>query len=141
VKKVFLSYKHDDRKYLNDIKAIRLNPNSRVEFIDWSLSEPVLNSYGHINRRPPFDPYSNSVNNKIFSLISEADKMLVLIGNNTHSSEWVQWEIKTFRKIKSDSDILLMRTKGDFYSGCPPIAQDLAVLDWSIDRLMNFIEG
>jgi len=140
VKKVFISYKHDDERHFNNIKAINGNSNNRIDFLNWSLSEPVNNPYGHVNRRSPFDLYSNPVNNKVHTLLSIADKMLVLIGSNTHSSKWVDWEIKTFRKLKGDFHTLLMRVKDDCNSGCPSAAGGLPIVNWDMDKLREFIE-
>lgn len=140
MQKVFVSYKHDDIDAFNDIKSLNQNPNNEVKFIDWSLSEPVYNSYGHVNRRPPFDPYSNSVNNKIITLLEQADKMLVLIGQNTHSSLWVEWEVKTFRKHHNDRDILLMSIKGANHDGIPHAAIGLEVHPWDTYILNKFVK-
>jgi len=141
MKKVFVSYDHDDIDAFNGIKSLNQNPNNGVEFIDWSLSEPVLNPYGHINKRPPSDPYSNSVNNKIISLLEQADKMLVLIGQDTHSSLWVQWEIETFRKRHSDRDILLMGIKGPADYGVPRTAKELKYHTWNMNTLEKFVQS
>jgi len=135
MKKVFVSYDHDNVQSCNDLRSINLNPNNDVKFFDGSLSEPVYNTHGHVNRRPPFNPDSNPVNNKILDLLKEADKMLVLIGQDTHSSLWVNWEIKQFRKNNSDNDIVLMRCAGNDNGGIPQAAQGLRIHDWSIERL------
>jgi hypothetical protein len=137
--KVFVSYDHDDFQSFNDLKSINMNPNNAVKFTDWSLSEPVYNEHGHVNRRPPFDPYSDSVNDKILGLLSTADKMLVLIGQDTHSSLWVDWEIKQFRKNNSDNDVLLMRCVNNYNGGVPPQAKGLTVHDWSISLLQKWL--
>ncbi len=139
MKKVFVSYDHDDVQSFYDLKSINMNPNNDVKFIDWSLLEPVYNAYGHVNRRPPFDPDSNSVNNKILDLLNEADKMLVLVGQDTHSSLWVNWEIKQFWKKNSDNDILLMRCLGNCNGGVPQEAQGLTMHDWSTVRLQGWL--
>jgi len=139
---VFMSYKHDDNESVNAVRSIRQNPNNTLQFIDRSLAEPVLNAYGDINRRSPHDMASNTVNHAILDLLRKSDKLLVLIGKNTHSSEWVNWEIKQFRKIQSQratNNILLMRVPHDESSGKPSAASDLKFYNWHMNTLKTFL--
>lgn len=136
--KVFISYKHDDQESKNAVDSIRQNLNNSIHFYDTSLQEPVCNSYGDINRRSPHDVASNLVNDEILKLIKESDKFLALIGENTHSSEWVNWEVKQFRKLKPDNNILLMRIPQGIRGGLPLAAEGLKVYDWNMGVLEKF---
>lgn len=109
MKKVFISYKHSDRDYVNQVTSAVKNPNHPLEFDDHSLAEAVLNMHGHINRRPPSDLASQPVKDEIEKRLKQSDKLVVIIGNDTHSSEWVKWEIDTFEKYSGPRNILAMR--------------------------------
>ena len=65
MKKVFVSYKHDDNGYVNDVRSIRMNSNHSLEFNDVSLESAIINEHGDINRRSPNDVASIPVRNEI----------------------------------------------------------------------------
>ena len=109
MKKVFISYKHSDRAYVNQVTSAVKNPNHPLEFDDHSLVKGVMNAHGDINRRPPSDHASQPVKDEIEKRLKQSTKLLVLIGNDTHSSEWVKWEIDTFKKHRGERNILIMR--------------------------------
>lgn len=136
---VFISHNHKDNLYIDAIKSTVKNPNHELYFHNNSLAKPVYNSYGHINRRPPSDPLSTPVKNEINKLLSTTDKLLVLLGNDTHSKEWVTWEIKSFVSKNGWGEILLMRTPDNIRGGAPEIANHLHVHDWNMDELSKWI--
>ena len=136
---VFISHNHKDNKYINAIKSTVKNPNHSLSFDDTSLAKPVYNSYGHVNRRPPSDPVSNSVKSEINTLLSTTDKLLVILGNDTHSKEWVTWEIQSFVSRNGWGRILLMRTPDNHRGGAPEIASHLEVHDWNMNVLSKWI--
>jgi hypothetical protein len=109
MKKVFISYKHSDRHYIDQVKSVARNPNHPLEFDDHSLAEAVLNMQGHVNRRQPSDFLSQPVKDEIEKRLKQSSKLLVILGDDTHSSEWVKWEINTFEKHRGTRNILIMR--------------------------------
>lgn len=138
---VFISHKHTNQNIINQIKSIRLNSNHPLTFDDSSLADPICNDYHHINRRSPDDHQSKPVKDAIKPLLDKADKLLVLIGQDTHSSLWVQWEINTFTSRFGNKDILLMRIPGDEKSGAPSNAEHLTVHNWDIDLLTHWLKS
>ncbi|UYM15466.1 TIR domain-containing protein [Endozoicomonas euniceicola] len=119
---VFISYAGENYENLQDVRAAASNPNNLITFVDRSLADPVRNSYGHINRRPPSDPASEQVKQEIQELLQQAGKLLVLVGPNTHSHEWVLWEVDTFLQMHSGrSRVMFMRIPGDYDSGMPRV--------------------
>lgn len=140
MKTVFISYDHDDQNAKKDIDSIRLNNNNLIKFNDNSLSSPVYNDYGHVNRRMPSDYASEKVCSKINDLLFDSSKLLVLIGKDTHSSEWVKWEIDRFKLIKTKPDILFMRIKNDLYSGLPNNVHDYDIRNWNILELISWLK-
>jgi hypothetical protein len=71
-----------------------------LEFHDHSLKEPVVDRTGKPIKYPPSDPRSQRVRDEIKAKFDRASKLVVLIGDNTHQSEWVDWEIRTFYELK-----------------------------------------
>lgn len=138
---IFITHKHTDRETIDRIKSIRLNTNHPLSFEDSSLAEPICNDYGHINRRPPSDPASKPVKEAIKPRLDEADKLLVLVGKDTHSSLWVQWEIDVFTSRYCQQDICVMRIPGDLQSGAPHNASHHEVHNWDLPSLKQWIHA
>ena len=137
---VFISYKSEDIQYVRDIQAIAKNPNNRIEFIDQSLPEAIKNEYGHNITRSPYDPDAAPVRNQIHPLLKKSNKLLVIIGTNTHSSMWVEWEITQFKNIHgSRAEILLMRHKNNRLAGMPNNIGDEIIYDWSDNDLYRWL--
>lgn len=140
MRKIFISYDHDDQNTKRDVESIRLNNNNSVSFHDNSLIEPIYNSYGDVNRRMPSDSASKDVRITIKSKLEESSKLLVLIGRDTHSSEWVKWEIETFKSIKNHPDVLFMRVKGNYNSGLPKSVNNDSIKDWNMSELNDWLK-
>jgi hypothetical protein len=98
---VFVSYDHDDTQQINGFKLLNINPNHPLDFRDHSLKEPVTNRFGIPLKYSPGDPRSKPVRDEIISKFENASKLVVLIGLETYTSEWVDWEIKCFYNMKS----------------------------------------
>lgn len=137
----FISYKHADQNIISQIKSIRLNTNHRLMYDDGSLPKPIYNNNGDIITRPPNDPASKSVKDAIKPLLEKADKLLVLIGKDTHSSLWVQWEIDVFTSKFGNKDILFMRIPNDTTSGLPKNAKHHELHNWNLDLLTRWLES
>lgn len=97
---VFVSYDHDDQKQRNGFNLIKNNPNHALDFHDHSLKEPVVDRSGRPIKYPPSDPRSQRVRDEIKAKFDRASKLVVLIGDNTHESEWVDWEVRNFFAMK-----------------------------------------
>ncbi|PVZ72012.1 TIR domain-containing protein [Pelagibaculum spongiae] len=136
---VFISYAGDDFAAVETVKSIDSNPNNSIKFVDRSLAEPVRNANDDVIRRPPSDPASRAVKDAISPLLKNAGKLLVLIGSNTHSHEWVKWEIDTYRSLHpGNRSILLMRVPGEYNAGAPSNI-NIKPIDWNINDLKNWI--
>lgn len=117
------------------------NPNNPIGFVSRSLPEPVLNEYGDVIRRAPHDSQAQPVKNSLGERLRQAGKLLVLLGSNTHSREWVKWEIDTFRSLHGDNaDIFLMRIKGNVHAGKPNNIDD-EIYDWDTKLLKEWLES
>lgn len=99
---VFVSFDHDDQKQVGGFKLLKNNPDHPLDFHDHSLKEPVTDRSGKPIKYPPSDPRSEPVRNEILKKFNKCSKLVVLIGDDTHKSEWVEWEINSFFKMKKD---------------------------------------
>ena len=79
--KVFISYRWGDRDHANGLEGLLHNPN---------------NQYRHVTIRER-ENYKNKGINAIKmylkGLIGDCDALICLIGNNTHNSDWVRYEL------------------------------------------------
>lgn len=99
---VFVSYDHDDQNQVGGFKGLKENPKHPLDFHDHSLKEPVTDRSGKPIKYPPSDSRSKPVRDEIKKKFANASKLVVLIGDDTHKSEWVEWEIDSFFKMKKD---------------------------------------
>jgi hypothetical protein len=96
----FISFDHDDQQQVAGFKLLKNNPSHPLEFQDHSLKEAVRDQAGKPIKYPPSDARSKPVREEIARKFARASKLVVLIGNMTHSSEWVTWEINAFYALK-----------------------------------------
>jgi hypothetical protein len=97
---VFVSFDHDDQKQVAGFKLIKDNPNHKLEFHDHSLKEPVLDRSGKPIKYPSSDSRSEPVRDEIIKKFDRCSKLVVLIGDETYKSDWVEWEINKFFQMK-----------------------------------------
>jgi hypothetical protein len=147
---VFVSFDHDDQQQVGAFKLLKHNPNHPLEFQDHSLKEPVLGSSGKPIKYPPNDPRSKPVRDAITKKLERASKLVVLIGDNTHNSDWVAWEINTFYDMKEDISgentwkrIRGMKLKGANGAIIPAALgnRSTKVLDWDPETLDNWLDA
>lgn len=96
----FISYDHDDQSQVAGFKLLKNNPNHPLDFQDHSLKDAVRDRSGKPIKFPPSDTRSKPVRDEIIRKFDRASKLVVLIGDDTHNSEWVNWEINTFYEMK-----------------------------------------
>jgi hypothetical protein len=96
----FISYDHDDQNQVNGFKLLKNNPKHPLDFQDHSLKDAVRDRSGRPIIYSPTDPRSKSVREEIVRKFDRASKLVVLIGDKTHKSEWVAWEINKFFEMK-----------------------------------------
>ena len=97
---VFVSYDHDDQNQVAGFEGLKKNPKHPLDFRNHSLKDPVTDGSGKPIKYPPSDPRSKPVRDEIEKKFANASKLVVLIGDDTHESEWVEWEINSFFKMK-----------------------------------------
>jgi hypothetical protein len=97
---VFVSFDHDDQRQVGGFKVLKNNPNHPLDFQDHSLKDAVRDRSGRPTKYPPSDARSKPVRDAILAKFDRASKLVVLIGDDTHASEWVDWEINAFYALK-----------------------------------------
>jgi hypothetical protein len=96
----FISFDHDDQQQVAGFQLLKNNPKHPLDFNDHSLKDAVRDTSGKPIKYPPSDPRSKPVRDEIKRKFDSASKLVVLIGDNTHNSDWVDWEINTFYGMK-----------------------------------------
>lgn len=98
---VFASFDHDDQRQVTGLKLLKNSPNHPLDFQDHSLKDGIRDAHGNPIKFPPTDPRSMSVRDAITAKFDRASKLVVLIGDDTHRSAWVECEINTFYEMKA----------------------------------------
>lgn len=124
-RRVFVSFDHDDTEKANGFLGLR-NIIDTLEFYNHKLDHRINSTDEDYVRRVIRDEF-----------ISPASVTIVLIGNRTANSRWVQWEIAESKR--QGMGILGIRLK-DTYGSIPAgISQD-HVGDWQPDKFIGWIE-
>ncbi|MEW6236233.1 MAG: TIR domain-containing protein [Candidatus Omnitrophota bacterium] len=134
---VFVSFDHDDQKQVGGFKLLNNNPKHPLDFRDHSLKEPVIDRSGKPIKYPPSDNRSKPVRDEILKKFEKCSKLVVLIGDDTHKSEWVEWEIDNFFKMKKDlsGDNTWKRIRGMKLKGCDNAKMPSALMGRSTKEL------
>jgi hypothetical protein len=146
---VFVSYDHDDQKQVGGFKLLKNNPNHPLDFHDHSLKEPVTDRSGKPIKYSPTDPRSKPVRSEIIAKFGKCSKLVVLLGDDTWKSDWVEWEINTFFAMKKDLSgentwkrIRGMTLKGSDGATIPSAlgGQSTRVLAWNPEALDKWLD-
>ena len=146
---VFVSYDHDDQKQVGGFKLLKNNPKHPLDFQDHSLKEPVTDRSGKPIKYPPSDSRSKPVRDEIKRKFGNASKLVVLIGDDTHNSDWVEWEIDTFIEMKTPLSgektwkrIRGMTLKGSDNATIPSAlgGQSTKVMTWDPEALDKWLD-
>lgn len=147
--KTFISYDHNDQKQVGAFKLLKHNPNHPLEFQDHSLKDPILGASGKPLKYPPADARSKPVRDAIKKKFEQASKLVVLIGDDTHASDWVDWEIDAFFTMKEEISgdhtwkrIRGMKLKGADRAKVPSAlgGRSTQVLEWAPETLDKWLD-
>ena len=117
---VFISYRWEDLDYVNALDGLLNNLN---------------NVYRHVVKRER-DDYRNkwepAIRNYLKELIGDCDALICLIGNSTHNSGWVKYELDVANsQLKKIIPVRILRTSG----GAPNIIKNKKILNWSAKEI------
>ncbi len=100
-RRIFISYQHDDQMKAKGFNLLRWNKNVDFEFVGRHLLDPLDSSN------------EDYIKSKISELLKGTSVTVVLIGKETHDSDWVTWEIEKSLDKDSPNGILGIRAQGD----------------------------
>lgn len=124
-RRIFISFDHDDTEQVNGFLGLR-NIVNGFEFFNHKLDRRIESSDGNYVGRVIREDY-----------INPASVTVVLIGNRTAQSPWVQWEIQ--ESLRQGKGLLGIRLK-DTWGAVPAGIPQNAVGGWDPDKFPSWIE-
>jgi hypothetical protein len=133
-RRIFISYQHSDQMKAKGFNLLQWNKNVDLEFVGRHLLDPVDSNN---------EPY---IKQKILEQIKGSSVTIVLVGNETHKSEWVKWEIE--RSVDKDNPNGILAIRLDNSALLPagsPVGDALRdvgaeVIDWDPHKFADAIE-
>jgi hypothetical protein len=128
-RRVFISYQHDDVQQAKGFNLLRWNSNVDFDFVGRHLLSPVESE----------DP--QYIRSKIREQLNGTSVTVVLIGQNTASSEWVDYEIRA--SMERGNGVIGIHLKGAENAETPPALNEVGgqVVDWNPDAFSDEIEA
>jgi hypothetical protein len=127
-KNLFISFSHEDLADVNLLRGQARNASSALEFNDWSLREPFDSTRAEY------------VKNGIRERIRQSSVTLVYVSEITHTSKWVDWEIR--ESLKLGKRVVAMY-KGAQLPLILPVAlteNGISPVPWSHDAVMTALD-
>jgi len=145
---LFISFAGEDVEQLESFRALAKNPQHRLKFHDRSQVEPVTDKVGTPLPYPPNDKRAAAVREEIKKLLDKATRMVILVGETTHESQWVNWEIRTFfdkkKKLlgKTEGRLIVMRFKGHRKAKLPKAVLNLGIraINWNPEAFSGWLD-
>lgn len=125
MKTVFILYKYGkDDIFVNSMNGLIENPNIDISFCDESTTKEINSTN------------ETYIKNFILEKIKSTSMLLCIVGEDTHSSRWVKWEIEKARE--NHKEVVFMRRKDDFNSSMPQdVLKNQTIKNWDIDLLKS----
>jgi hypothetical protein len=125
---VFLSFVEEDLELVRLFRGQAKNEKSDLEFSDYSVQEPFDSTNAEYIRR------------RIRELLTRVSVTVVLIGETTYTSSWVDWEIRTTASL--GRGLVGMRLHSLYKDAVPQALKDNRgeVVDWDIPEIVAAIE-
>lgn len=100
-RRIFISYQHADQMKAKGFNLLQWNKNVDLEFVGQHLLDPVNSTN---------EDYIKAC---IRDQINGTSVTVVLVGQNTHDSDWVRWEIETSLAKENPNGILAIKLSPD----------------------------
>ncbi len=127
-KRVFISFKAENKKMFDDITLLAKNPNYDLDLYAESARFPIDSRNA---------PYIKTV---IEDKIQTSGVVLCIISTNTYKSDWVCWELET--AIKLNKPIVAMAVKDLKRAKLPkPIRDKVEFFPWNAGSLGNYLQS
>jgi len=98
-RRVFLSFRGTDKAEVDEFRSRAKDKESDLDFIDFSLAVPFRSENAEYIQRG------------IRERIKASSVTVVLIGETTHKSEWVDWEIR--ESVRLGKGVVAVRLRDD----------------------------
>lgn len=146
---LFISFERRNLQQVNNLRDLAKSRINDLEFHDRSEIEPVFDRNGKPLRYPPSHDGAEPIKEKLRGLLNKATKMVVVIGEFTHSSAWVTWEIQYFhtrmnnKTGDAEKRLIAMYVKKASGFTFPRILRTLSIpyIKWDIDVLTEWISA
>lgn len=128
-KRVFLSFKAEDRQQVQGLRLMAANDKFDIEFFDESVRVAIDSNNAEYVRR------------KIREKINRTSVTICMIGTETHASKWVEWELE--ESFNKGNTVITMALKGIDSAVLPaPIrARSLTFHAWDADELAKLVDA
>jgi len=128
MRRIFISFKIEDRPKVEGFRLLARNPNVDFDFYDESVRAPFDSTNAEYIRR------------QIREKLQRCSVTVCLIGATTYQSRWVDWEIRESARL--GKGLVGVRLK-DTYGPVPRALQDLGagIVSWDIGQIERAIEG
>lgn len=128
MKRVFLSFKMEDKKQVDGIRLMAWNDKFDLEFYDESVRVPYKSENAQYIR------------SNIRAKIQRCTVTVGFMGQNTHLSEWVNWELNTSIEMQKRI-VLIGLPNGPNQLTLPAAVRGYQWYLWSPETLARLIEG
>jgi hypothetical protein len=121
MKRVFISFAHEDRAQVNGVRLLAANPKFDIEFYDESV-RTAINSQN-----------AAYIRQKIREKINRTSVTVCMVSAITHQSQWVDWEIEE-SITKGNAIICMGLPEGPRELTLPEPARRLKLVWWLWDH-------
>jgi len=127
-RRIFIAHTGKDKNQVRGFILLKWNTNVEFTFFDRSLVDRVKSD----------DP--NYIRKCIRDKMHGTSVTVVLIGDNTHKSQWVAWEIK--ESVERGNGLLGIKLKGKSNAKVPEELRDYEarVINWDLHIFEDTIE-
>lgn len=128
IKNVFVSHYHEDEQHVKNLKALM---GDKYEFRNSSVTSDKFNRANN----PDY------IKNLLRPLIKWAGTFFCLIGEKTHDSEWVDWEIR--QAAKEGKQIIGVYCLGATDADVPEALNEFAdsIVGWKKNSIESAMSG
>ena len=127
-RRVFISFQNEDLNEVNLFRGQAKNEDSELDFIDSSLKVPFNSENAEYIKRG------------IRDRIDQCSVTVVFVGEKTHESEWVDWEIR--ESIKRGRGVVAVISRDDSSIKIPKAVTEnnIKVVPWKHAKIKEAIE-
>lgn len=129
-RKVFISFRDEDKTLVEYLRGQAKNTNSNLDFIDMSLQVP-FNSEN-----------AEYIKQGIRARIKQSSVTAVMMTDNTHESDWVNWEIR--ESIRLGKGVIVIDKRSNTSSKLPAAVtentKNIKIVPWKHKEIMDAVD-